>query len=74
MEFYRSHVLVCTGTGCTSSDSRLLLSELTKELKANGLEKKYRLLKQVVLVFVTLVRLWLFILKGFSIVVLTRKI
>ena len=45
MEFYRSHVLVCTGTGCTSSDSRLLLGELRKELADNGLDKEVQVIE-----------------------------
>ena len=45
MEFYRSHVLVCTGTGCTSSDSRLLISGLRKELADKGLEKEIQVIE-----------------------------
>lgn len=45
MEFYRSHVLVCTGTGCTSTDSRLLISGLKKELSDNGLEKEIQVIE-----------------------------
>ena len=30
---YRSHVLVCGGTGCTSSGSETLISLLQEELK-----------------------------------------
>ncbi|MCR4440581.1 MAG: NADH-quinone oxidoreductase subunit NuoF [Peptococcaceae bacterium] len=45
MEFYRSHVLVCTGTGCTSSDSRLVKSRLQKEIEDKGLEKEVRVVE-----------------------------
>lgn len=45
MEFYRSHVLVCTGTGCTSSDSRLVKSGLEKELNDRGLEKEIKVVE-----------------------------
>ena len=37
---YRSHVLVCGGTGCTSSGSETLISLLQEELKKNGLENE----------------------------------
>lgn len=45
MEFYRSHVLVCTGTGCTSSDSRLILSGLRKELNDRGLDQEIKIVE-----------------------------
>jgi len=45
MEFYRSHVLVCAGTGCTSSDSRLVRSGLEKEVKDRGLEKEIKIVE-----------------------------
>lgn len=45
MEFYRSHVLVCTGTGCTSSDSRLVMSGLQKELEDKGLDKEIKIVE-----------------------------
>ena len=31
---YRSHVLVCGGTGCTSSHSAEIIEALEKEIKA----------------------------------------
>ncbi|MCR5323913.1 MAG: NADH-quinone oxidoreductase subunit NuoF [Lachnospiraceae bacterium] len=37
---YRSHVLVCGGTGCTSSGSQKIIERLNAELAANGLEKE----------------------------------
>ncbi len=37
---YRSHVLVCGGTGCTSSGSQKIIEKLNEELKAQGLEKE----------------------------------
>ena len=37
MNIYRSQVLVCGGTGCTSSGSALLIDEFEKQLKENGL-------------------------------------
>lgn len=37
---YRSHVLVCGGTGCTSSGSLKIMEALNEEIKKNGLEKE----------------------------------
>ena len=37
---YRSNVLVCGGTGCTSSHSLLIADKLKEELKAKGLDKE----------------------------------
>ncbi|HCR84616.1 NADH-quinone oxidoreductase subunit NuoF [Muricomes intestini] len=37
---YRSHVLVCGGTGCTSSGSRRIIEKLKKEIKAQGLKEE----------------------------------
>ncbi len=34
---YRSHVLVCGGTGCTSSGSQQIMETLKKEIEKNGL-------------------------------------
>ncbi len=45
MDFYRSHVLVCTGTGCTSSESLQVISALRKELEDNGLEKEIKVVE-----------------------------
>lgn len=39
MQFYRSHVLVCAGTGCTSSGSAVLFDEFEQRLKDAGIEK-----------------------------------
>ena len=35
---YRSHVLVCGGTGCTSSGSPQIMEALKYEIKRQGLE------------------------------------
>ncbi|MBZ4652964.1 MAG: dehydrogenase (quinone) [Peptococcaceae bacterium] len=45
MEFYRSHVLVCAGTGCTSSDSQLVRRELLKQLAEKGLDKEIKVVE-----------------------------
>ena len=37
---YRSHVLVCGGTGCTSSGSPQIMDALKNELKRQGLEEE----------------------------------
>ncbi|MEE0857562.1 MAG: NADH-quinone oxidoreductase subunit NuoF [Ruminococcus sp.] len=37
---YRSNVLVCGGTGCTSSNSLKIVEKLKEEIKAKGLEKE----------------------------------
>ncbi|MGN6712811.1 NADH-ubiquinone oxidoreductase-F iron-sulfur binding region domain-containing protein [Anaerocolumna jejuensis] len=37
---FRSHVLVCGGTGCTSSGSFKIIESLQEEIKKNGLEKE----------------------------------
>ena len=37
---YRSNVLVCGGTGCTSSNSLKIVDRLKEQIKENGLEKE----------------------------------
>ena len=41
----RSHVLICGGTGCTSSGSMVLISSFEEELKKNGLEDEIKIVK-----------------------------
>lgn len=43
MEFFRAHVLVCGGTGCTSSHSMQIKEEFEKQLKSNGLDKEVKM-------------------------------
>ena len=43
MELFRSHVLICGGTGCTSSGSAQLLARFEKLLADNQLEKEIKL-------------------------------
>ena len=38
---YRSHVLVCGGTGCTSSGSQQIMETLKEEIKKAGLESQF---------------------------------
>ncbi|KPU44079.1 NADP-reducing hydrogenase subunit HndC [Oxobacter pfennigii] len=40
MKMYRSHIMVCKGTGCNSSSSELIAQNFEKELKENGLENE----------------------------------
>ena len=40
MQFYRSHVLICGGTGCTSSKSKEIKHELVNHLVRLGLDKE----------------------------------
>ena len=45
MDLYRAHVLVCCGTGCTSSKSGKIIENLEKELKAQGLTREVKVVK-----------------------------
>ncbi|MEA4888350.1 MAG: NADH-quinone oxidoreductase subunit NuoF [Clostridiaceae bacterium] len=45
MDLYRAHVLVCCGTGCTSSQSPRIIENMEKELAANGLSKEVKVVK-----------------------------
>jgi NADP-reducing hydrogenase subunit HndC len=42
MDIYRSHVLVCGGTGCHSGGSADIQTKMTSELKSLGLEKEVK--------------------------------
>ncbi|MCI6560980.1 MAG: NADH-quinone oxidoreductase subunit NuoF [Ruminococcus sp.] len=42
---YEKHVLVCGGTGCTSSGSAQVISVLEDELKKNGIEDKVQVVR-----------------------------
>ncbi len=42
---YRAHILVCGGTGCTSSGSQQIINELEKELASNGLAEEVAVIK-----------------------------
>ena len=39
MNFVRSHILVCTSTGCSSSNSPQIIKAFERELKAQGMEQ-----------------------------------
>jgi NADP-reducing hydrogenase subunit HndC len=42
---YRSHVLVCGGTGCTSSGSQQIIDNFEAELKKNGLAEEVEIVR-----------------------------
>ncbi|MBP5305333.1 MAG: (2Fe-2S) ferredoxin domain-containing protein, partial [Lachnospiraceae bacterium] len=42
---YRSHVLVCGGTGCTSSGSEKIIQALQTEIDNNGLHDEVCVVK-----------------------------
>ncbi|HBH95766.1 MAG TPA: NADH-quinone oxidoreductase subunit F [Ruminococcaceae bacterium] len=42
---YRSQVLVCGGTGCTSSGSPAIIDRLHEEIKKNGLEEEVEVIR-----------------------------
>ncbi len=45
MELYRSHVLVCGGTGCSSSGSAKLIERFEGQLKEKGLDKEVKVVR-----------------------------
>ncbi len=45
MDLYRAHVLVCSGTGCTSAKSLQIIDNLEQELKEQGLNKEVKVVK-----------------------------
>lgn len=45
MDFYRAHVLVCGGTGCTSSGSGELIERFEKDLAEKGLDKEVKVVR-----------------------------
>ncbi len=45
MELYRSHVLVCGGTGCSSSGSANLIERFEQQLKEKGLENEVKVVR-----------------------------
>lgn len=42
---YRSHVLICNGTGCTASKSPDIMAKLGKALAAKGIDKEVKIVK-----------------------------
>lgn len=45
MILYRSHVLVCGGTGCTSSESEKIIEAFSSEIEKCSLEKEIKVVK-----------------------------
>ena len=45
MDLYRAHVLVCGGTGCTSSGSNLLIERFEEQIAKHGLEKEVKVVR-----------------------------
>ena len=45
MNLVRSHVLICGGTGCTSSGSHKLMEHFERAIKENGLEEEVRVIR-----------------------------
>lgn len=45
MELYRSHVLVCGGTGCVSSGCNLIIEKFKESLKNHNIEREIKLVK-----------------------------
>ena len=45
MQVFRSHVLVCAGTGCTSSNSEKITKEFEVQLSNNKLENEVKIVK-----------------------------
>ena len=41
---YRSHVLVCGGTGCTSSGSAKIMEAFEREIALNGLDQEVKVI------------------------------
>jgi len=45
MAFYRSQVLICGGTGCTSSDSMKILEKFKEEVKKQNIENEIEIVR-----------------------------
>ena len=45
MDLIRSHVMVCGGTGCTSSNSAAVIAEFEKQLQEKGLDKEVKVVR-----------------------------
>ena len=45
MEFYRSQILICTGTGCSSSNSPAIRERFEECIKEAGLEKEVKVVR-----------------------------
>ena len=45
MQLFRGHVLVCGGTGCTSTSSKEVQAAFTREMENNKLDKEIKLVE-----------------------------
>ncbi len=45
MDIYRAHVLVCGGTGCSSSGSATLIERFNEQIAAHGLDKEVKVIR-----------------------------
>lgn len=45
MSLIRSHILVCTGTGCSSSQSPKIIAEFEKQLAAQGMDREAKVVR-----------------------------
>ncbi|MDI3534077.1 MAG: NADP-reducing hydrogenase subunit HndC, partial [Thermosediminibacterales bacterium] len=45
MEIYRSHVLICGGTGCTASGSPAVIEAFQKEIQKQKLDKEVKIVQ-----------------------------
>ena len=45
MDIYRAHVLVCGGTGCSSSGSAQLIERFEQKIAENGLEREVKVIR-----------------------------
>ena len=45
MDLFRAHVLVCGGTGCTSSGSSELIARFEEQIAKNGLDKEVKVIR-----------------------------
>ncbi len=45
MDLYRAHVLICGGTGCSSSGSAELIKRFEEQIEKNGLEKEVKVVR-----------------------------
>ena len=45
MDLIRSHVMVCGGTGCTSSNSAAVIAEFEKLLAEKGLDREVKVVR-----------------------------
>ena len=45
MAFYRAHILVCTGTGCSASNANGLAEKFEAEIEKAGLSDEVRVVR-----------------------------